>query len=242
MSYSEFLKQRAEDLQRIARSTWSEMSLDDVKQEAWLLANELCQKRRKEFDFSDMEAQEELLKRLYNRCVRHKETKLRKAISIHRYEDDDDRDKLPHEPISPRGNPLDQLIAAEDASQRDPHKYFGYSQASAYVFLIVRFGGVPRLAEYLAASNPAIRQRFSRARENARLQPSLFDLTERLDPDFDPRPGFRYPPLAKMESNVRQLRLRLHRRSNFVHLVSSLYGKFANFLSNIALRAPVSTA
>lgn len=242
MSYSEFLEQRAEDLQRIARGTQGEMSLDDVKQEAWLIATELCQKREKEFDFLDVDEQEELLRRLYNRCVRHKETKLRKAISIHRYEDDDDRGKLPHEPISPRGNPLDQLIAAEEANQRDPHKYFGYSQASAYVFLIVRFGGVPRLAEYLATSGSAVRQRFSRARENARLQPSLFDLTERLDPDFDPRPGFRYPPLRKTERNVRQLRLRLHRRSNFVHLVSSLYAKVANLLSNISLRASVPTA
>lgn len=242
MSYSEFLKQRAEDLQRIARGTKGEMSLDDVKQEAWLLASELCQKRGKEFDFLDIEEQEELLGRLYNRCVRHKETKLRKAISIHRYEDDEDRGKLPHEPISPRGNPLDQLIAAEDASQRDPQKYFGYSQASAYVFLIVRFGGVPRLAEYLATSNSAVRQRFSRARESAQLQPSLFDLTERLNPDFDPPPGSRYPPLLETESNVRQLRLRLHRRSNFVHLVSSLYERFANFLSNISLRASVPIA
>lgn len=217
------------------------MSLDDVKQEAWLLASELCQKRGMEFNFSDTEEQEELLKRLYNRCVRHKETKLRKAISIHRYEGDDDRDKLPHEPVSPRGNPLDQLIAAEDASQRDPHKYFGYSQASAYVFLIVRFGSVPRLAEYLAISNSAVRQRFYRAREDLRLQPSLFDLTERLNPDFDPRPGIRYATSRKTESHVRQLKLRLHRKSDLVHFISSLYVRLTNLLSEISLRASLPT-
>ena len=79
---SEFLRTQAAALRRIAGATRGDMSVEDVKQEAWLVAADIEQRRGYPVDFGDPGDQESLLKWLYCKLVRFAEKQMRHAVRI----------------------------------------------------------------------------------------------------------------------------------------------------------------
>ena len=59
---SEFLRAQAAALRRIAGATRGDMSVEDVKQEAWLVAADIEQRRGYPVDFGDPDDQASVLK------------------------------------------------------------------------------------------------------------------------------------------------------------------------------------
>lgn len=235
-AFKEFLDSRADDLAFISRQSRGEVTIGDLGSDAWLVALEIANSRGHAVDFESPSDQDEILRRLYNRSVKFTEKKVRNAFKL-------DRDHDPNEnksgswsnrAVAPPGSePLDVLLKREEeAARRDIQSRLGYSQASAYVLLLFRFeSDIPAVSAHLAITPVTFVKRLRHAVQYVRIQPSLFDKTERLDPNFLPPPNRRYVLRPRTEENIRQLQIRLNRQSNLRYFLSSAYNKLLAFIS-----------
>ena len=66
-AFARFQRDRGKDLRRIASATRGEHSLDDVRQEAWLIADQVAHRTGRAKDFDDPDFQSLLIACLY-RC------------------------------------------------------------------------------------------------------------------------------------------------------------------------------
>ena len=82
--FAKFIGERNADLRRIARSTRGEHSIEDVTNEAWILAVELASRNATRADFRDAAFQSLLLSHLYQRLVRYTELTVRNGLQIGR--------------------------------------------------------------------------------------------------------------------------------------------------------------
>lgn len=113
-----FVRERQSALKRIARDTRGEYQLDDVKSEAWVMAQEMYATKNIPIKFSDSEYQELLLKYVYQALVRYTETQVRHAIRLDHGSTNDDEDVHPlmRTLVSNDGSdPLGELLAREAA-------------------------------------------------------------------------------------------------------------------------------
>jgi hypothetical protein len=114
-----FVRERQSDLKRIAHHTRGEYQFDDVKSEAWIMAQEMYATKNISIKFSDPEYQELLLAYVYQALVRYTETQVRHAIRLDHGSTDDDEDVQLHEPLIAR----DQLaLIAEWHQVRFAHQ------------------------------------------------------------------------------------------------------------------------
>jgi hypothetical protein len=194
-SIAQFFKDRASDLRRIVSRTKGDVELGDVESEAWLAAADIERKRGYPFDFADPNDQETLLGRLYNRLVKYAEQHFRHAVKL-----DVDWDKeestafgavlarLLAAPVS--SDPAARLQQEQDSADVGEAVTRSYSEASAYVLLLMRFEWEAlELAMHLQIALATLRLRLRRASAKVNVQPSLFDGVEKIDRHFRPTIG-----------------------------------------------------
>lgn len=187
-----FLSSRHANLRRIAGRTRGEVSVDELASEAWLQAIEIGQKRDWPFDFRDEEAQDTLLAWLHNRFVKYADKAVRYAVKLDRDWDVEDGErtgvalaKLLTAPIG--SDPKVRQQALEEAEELTAVVHRRYSEAAAYVLLLVRVDwDLADLAALLWVGVATMRQRLKPSGLLTRVQPSLFDGVEQIDPDFEP--------------------------------------------------------
>ena len=152
-----FLAEHAKDFARIARASREEYSADDVRNEAWLLAFDLGEKRGKPLDLKDSDDLSLLFGHLYNHCVRYGETTVRYATRLDQataQDDDGDHHWLLDKLVAEKGeHPLSLLEALESAvpEPEDPDPYS--SPAAGWAWLLRHFKQhVADVAEFLLIS------------------------------------------------------------------------------------------
>lgn len=155
-AFEQFVERSQKNMQRIARATHGAYQFDDVRQEAWLLAYDLCAKGKIDRALRDEESRQVLLSHLYQKLVRYTDQRLRGAISLDplvEYGDDETCALLDLLASDSRDNPLDELIQREDmqAGKQEPDAH--HSVASAWVHLVRRFeNDMAKVAQHLLIS------------------------------------------------------------------------------------------
>ena len=174
------------------------MSVDDMASESWILAIEIGQRRGWTFDFADQDDQDTLLAWMHNRFVKYAEKAVRYAIKLDRNWDNDDGEqtgaalaRLLTAPIDT--DPQVRQQALEEKDDLIAVIQQSYSEASAYVLLLVRMDWhLEDLAGLLQLGQDALKQRLRASGLRARVQPTLFDGIDKIDPDFEPRRRLRW--------------------------------------------------
>lgn len=187
-----FFQHRLSELKRIASGSRGDFELSDVQNEAWLEAHKLGETRGFPVDFMDRADQNHLLARLYNRLVKYSDKTVRFAVKL-----DTDWDR---EESTAYGAVLARFLTAPvasdpQASLPDPHDSLkmsdavqnSYSEAAAYVLLLMRFEWDARdLSGYLHIALNTLRLKLRVAGQKVSVQPSLFDRIEKVREDFEP--------------------------------------------------------
>ena len=190
--FERFLEIRRSDLRRIAARTRGELSADELMSEAWLMAIEIGQRRGWGFDFSDEDDQDTLLAWMHNRFVKYAEKAVRNAVRLDRGWDSEDGERtgaaLARLLTAPRDT--DPQIRQQRLEEHDELMSIverSYSEAVAYMLLLIRVDWhLEDLAELLAVSREALKSRLRSVGLRARIQPTLFDGIDRIDPEFRP--------------------------------------------------------
>jgi hypothetical protein len=187
-----FSRDRRNDLKRIAYATRGEMSADDLTSEAWLLGLEIEEKLGRPFDFTSPLDQDRLLAWMHNRFVKYADKSVRHAIKLDTGWDDDAEDsagaRISRMLLAPDGtDPLKHHVAQEEGMELLQAARRSYSQAAAYVILLVRSEWDMRaLAADLWLGVTTLRRRMGAAAEIVKHQPALFDGVEEIPLDFVP--------------------------------------------------------
>lgn len=131
-----FVEARKGDLRRIANATQGEMELDDLIQEAWVVAIEIGERMEEPFDFSNVEHQEHLLAKMYVRFVRYADKTVRFAVKLDRGWDDPEEESagmaMANALASPEtDNPLTRAVLEDQATEFMEVVRASYSQAAA---------------------------------------------------------------------------------------------------------------
>ncbi len=179
----------------IAYATKSGLTDKDLHSDAWIIANEIGEKRGREVDFSDPDDQELVLSQVYKQNMRRRDWRLRSAIRIDQDRGSEDgaikwSERLPAHASS---DPLVSLLLRESAFDADVMLTSSYSQAAAYVVVFVHFeNNRQEVCSHLAVSDGTLSRRVTFAGDTVRVQPSLFDRIERIGVSFMPQPGRQY--------------------------------------------------
>lgn len=187
-----FMKGRRKDLGRIAHATQGEMEVDDLIQEAWIIAAEVADDLGEPFDFANPDHQDKLLAWMYARFVKFADKTVRYATKLDRGWDDDSEQtagkaiaSLLSGPES--DDPLVRELIENQAAELMERVRASYSQAAAYVILLARVEwDVGDLADLLWVCRETARRRLERAARHAAIQPSCFDGVEAIPEDFAP--------------------------------------------------------
>ena len=207
---SDFLRGQAAALRRIAGAARGDMSVEDVKQEAWLVAADIGQRRGYSVDFGDPADQQSVLKWLYCKLVKFAEKQMRHAVRLDKDWDQEDSEfaasalaRLLTSPLD--SDPLVRLQQAEDDVDYAKMVRHSYSEASAYVLLLIRFDwDADALSADLRIAVQTLRKRLRLCGIKAKVQPSLFDGQAVIDPGFEPRRAHRPGVRRLVEAIVHQ--------------------------------------
>jgi hypothetical protein len=168
------------------------MSVDDLAPEAWLMAIEIGTKRGWPIDFGSEDDQDMLIAWMHNRFVKYAEKAIRFAVKLDRDWDDESGESM--------GAALARLLTAPLDSDPQMRQHLhdeqqelveivhhSYSEAAAYILLLIRVDWhLEDLAALLWIGVDALRRRLKASGLRARVQPSLFDGKEVIDPGFTP--------------------------------------------------------
>jgi len=157
MEFESFVYRHAADFSRIARAARREWTSEDVRNEAFVLACDIAQRRGRPLDLSTAEDASLLIRSLYNHCVKYAETVVRHAHRLdHPAAGDCDREHhwiLDTLAADGGADPLSLLEAAEQAAPapEDPDPY--HSPAAGFAWLLRRFDQrMPDVAAFLLIS------------------------------------------------------------------------------------------
>jgi hypothetical protein len=199
-NYLIFIRKRRSELQRIAWRTRREATLDDISQSAWLAAYDIEQDRGRAVDFLDLDDQELVLKRLDKEFVGRSDRAVRYATRLGEGDTDEEggsfASAIARRLAAPSdSDPLVRLVIDEDEDRCRRMASESYSEAAAYLLLLLQFRGDTRgLASFLRVGLKTLQRQFGRCVALFLVQPSLFDGIETIDPDFDPRQGWAAAP------------------------------------------------
>lgn len=190
-AYQRFLEVRRADLQRMARRTRGEYTPDDLASEAWLVGMEIAAKRASPFMFCEQEDQDILLAWMFNRFVKYADKSVRFAKKLdHGWDDDSEAmgATLTCLLAAPRDfDPQVRHEVSENARELIGVVQRSYTQAAAYALLLIRVDwDLCDLADLLWITLDTLRKRLKTLGLLARIQPSLFDGVDMIDPDFIP--------------------------------------------------------
>ena len=191
--FQTFLKAMANRFRRIARATKNELSVDDLHNDAWILAQEIGEKRGHDIDFSNPEDADLIIAALHVRNVKRGDWHMRGAVRIDQQDDDDDTPSAKWVDLLPApasSDPLASLVLKESSVNEETLLAQSYSQASAYVRVFVHFKNDRReVCAYLVIHETTLRSRVTSAAETVKRQPSIFDGVHRIEESFMPPPG-----------------------------------------------------
>jgi hypothetical protein len=127
------------------------------------------------------------------------------SLRLSVWQSDGSSRKLVDLPAHASSDPLVSLLQRESLLSKDEMFASSYSQAAAYVMVSIRFKNDRQaVCAYLVLSDGALARRVAFAGNSVRVQPSLFDLIERIDEGFMPLPGRRYAVRAEQRYEVIQ--------------------------------------
>lgn len=190
-AFLRFIHERKSDFSRIAFKTQGEYSSDDLTQEVWLIAGLIEKKLGRPVDFDDFDDRNQVMAWTFNKFVKFSDKSMRSAVKLDMYWDEEPSDSMSYVfegVLKDEGaDPLKQLQAAEEVDEFWSGILQSYSQLTAYIILLDRFGGAQKdLAEYLGLLANTLQERVNRARAHACRQSSLFDGVEQIELDFLP--------------------------------------------------------
>lgn len=175
LKFEAFLERYASDISRISRASKGEWRVDDIRNEAWLLAFDMGERRGRALDMGHEEDASLLICHLYNHCVKYTELVVRKAQRLdHADPGDEERERhwLADRLVADGGaHPLSLLEAmecmAEEQEAPDPY----HSAASGWAWLMRRFGQcMADVANFLLISPSWCYACFRKARQSADTQ------------------------------------------------------------------------
>lgn len=210
-SFLVFLKSRRKDLWRIASKSCGEYTVNDVENEAWIIAEEIKDRRGHPVDFTKDDDQELLLSWLYKELVTFADKSIRYAVKIDKgwdlEESEQAFDTLANLLAAPENfDPLIYLQEEEDEPWVLQVTCHSYSQASAYAILLHRFDwDLESLADALRLAIYTVRGRIVSSGAHMHLQPSLFDRVQVVDYLFQPTVAKASCRVTSSESGQRQL-------------------------------------
>lgn len=189
--FHEFIKKMARSFVSIVRAAKYAVTVEDLHNDAFLVADEIGKHRGKAIDFTDPDDALLIVKAVNVRNVKRGDWNLRKAVRIDQSDDDDNaidwNNRLRAEPST---DPLIAMLRDETDMQEATLIAASYSQAVAYLFVFLTFkSNREKICSYLAVSAGVLRHRLWWAGMTVRRQPSLFDGLERIQEDFMPLPG-----------------------------------------------------
>lgn len=193
--FQSFLAKMRSGFRRISRQTKDDVPVEDLENDAFVLALEIGERRGRMIDFADPADQELVMRALHVEKVKRGDWKLRHAVRLdHKPEVDDEGDTLKERlPASAAADPLVTLLARESAIDVDAKLAERYSQATAYAITFSNFkNDRQRVCMHLVISGSTLARRVTGAIHTVKVQPSMFDRIEQIDKSFIPSPGRQY--------------------------------------------------
>jgi hypothetical protein len=204
-SFQSFLARMKASFTRISRSTRNEMAVEDLHNDAFVLALEIGDRRGRPIDFSDPADAELVMGALYVENVRRGDWKMRRAVRIDQEPEEEGSTWADRLPARASSDPLIFLLAREAAIDVEALVTDSYSQASAYVITLWNFNqNRQKICAYLALSEAGFFRRLSSAADTIRVQSSMFDRLERIPADFFPLAGRQYAPQVEDKRDAKQ--------------------------------------
>lgn len=187
-----FFRDCVAGLKRIAAATRGDASLDDVKNEAWVMAHDLA-RRGNPLNLTSPADQHSMLGKLYGKFVLPMRTCIGFALRLDKDWDQscDDAGPCLHDKLKgpEAADPLHALEQKEAPTLLEMSRRCSYSQATAYAICLAEWPDLNSLAVYLAIKLETLNARLRHWRAWVVIQPSLFDGIEQIDLDFVPLRG-----------------------------------------------------
>lgn len=182
-------------LERIAAVTCGEQSVDDLRNEAWIIADGIRAERGVDIDPDDEEIHATIIAQLYKQFGQFVDRPMRFAVRLDKDERDDDGDfrknAVSARLSGPRScEPEVAMQLAEDSAEAARIIHARFAEATAYYYVFEQFDGDrAALARHLAIQPSTLKMRLGRADTAVRSQPSMFDGIASIAPDFWPLRG-----------------------------------------------------
>lgn len=193
-----FLRNCLSGLRRISGASRGDLSIEDVKGEAWVMAHELAL-AGKPLDLTSPVGQDAFLRKLYGKLILSMRTAVGFARRLDKgwdQEDDDTGSTLSNMLTADESSdPLRALEMRENLTPLELACIHSYSQATAYAICLDRWKGMDALALYLSIQTCSLEKRIRYWRAWVEYQPSIFDGIERIGLDFMPLRRFPFPAL-----------------------------------------------
>lgn len=187
-----FYRDCIKDLKRIAGETRGDASIDDLKNEAWIIARRL-EVKGSPLDLSSPDGQDSMLGKLYGKFVMPMKTCIGFALRLDKDWDKSDEDAGPRLGDTVAGpelsDPARALEERETPTALEASRLRSYSQATAYAICLHRWPDAGSLAAYLAITLETLNAKVRYWKLWIGHQPSLFDGIEQISHDFTPRRG-----------------------------------------------------
>jgi hypothetical protein len=189
--FQSFLNEMMSNFRRIAKATHHEKSVDDLAQDAWIVGEEISEKRKRNIDFSNPADRELVMRYVNHRNVKRGDWNMRKAIRIDKEPDGgnavDWSERLTARASS---DPLISILLRESALNAETILSDSYSQAVAYVRVFANFKNCRQdVCAYLIVCDGTLARRVAHAAQTVKIQPSLFDRIEKIGREFMPTRG-----------------------------------------------------
>ncbi len=198
--FQSFLAKMKASFLRISRATRGDVPVEDLENDAFVLALDIGERRGRPIDFSDPADQELVMRALNVEKVKRGDWKMRRAVRLdHEPEWDEDGDTLIERlPAPDSSDPLVTLLAHESAIDADTLLAASYSQATAYAITFSNFNNDrQKICMHLVISDGALYRRVAVAIKTVKVQPSMFDRIERIPVDFMPMRGRACAPIIE---------------------------------------------
>lgn len=194
-------------LRHIAKLTQGEHTVDDLKNEAWIIAEEVKAERGGQVEPDDSDLQETVVTRLHKLFGQFVNRAMRFAVRLDQEDQEDDGDTRENSLAARLAGPAHyephSVIEREEEIEETAQIVAAqFSEAVAYFHMFDQFDGdSAALASYLAIKSRTLRTRLRRAEHTARDQPSAFDNVTAIPSDFVARRGTwcRQPALSKFQ-------------------------------------------
>lgn len=192
--FKAFIEKLASSFRRIAYRSGVE-TVGDLHGEAWIIANEISEKRGRAINFADEADQQLVIARLYVLKVMRRDRQLLHAVQI---DQDNETENGPSRLIDRLAAPLStdplvHLLLREEEKRRATTIAASYSQAAAYLQTFNRFGqDRERVCDHLCITANTLFKRIVVAAATYHCQDSLFDGKVKIGSRFTPQAGRRY--------------------------------------------------